>query len=231
MNHFEDESFLPEENVDFNDPPKMVWISVNQAYELLWPENPKEHDLGAIAESIELNGFQELPKYDATLGGIKAGNGRIEALYLMEREGKPLPRGLGTDKQTGDWVMPILIGVDAASVNLARLYAIDSNNLSLQGGTGLTAIDASRMYDTEKYLSLIKELAEEDALPVSIDEEDAALLLEKLLKEDTEEKEQFLENSYTIKIKLNEEQMSIWTRLKKEKRINSDTDLVLSFLR
>jgi hypothetical protein len=154
------------------DEPRQVWIRVRDAEKLILPENPKRHDMGALISSIVRYGFQEVAKYDATVGGVKAGNGRIEALGLMEREGRPVPRGIAVERETGAWVMPMTIGVDARSRSEAFTYLIDSNNLVMAGGD-LDGFDMARLWDAS-YVKLLEGL---DELPVSVDPETLGALM------------------------------------------------------
>jgi hypothetical protein len=157
------------------DPPKLIWIRVKDAVALLWPDNPKQHDIGSVILSIQKYGIQEIPKYDATLGAIKAGNGRVECLFQMERDRMPVPRGIG-QTESGDWVMPLLVGTDAQSVAVAKAYAIDSNNLTVTGGN-LSVEDIARLWKNDGYLNILKEVAAEGELPFSVSGDDIDFLM------------------------------------------------------
>ena len=162
---------IPEEKLQLKDAPSLIWIKVGTALKYLWEGNPKLHDIGAVVVSIDKHGFQEIPKFDKHIG-IKAGNGRVEALAWMEKDGNyDLPRGLAKIKGNGEWVMPLLMGTDAKSVDLAKSYAVDSNNLVLSGGD-FSAYDQARAWDEESYFPLLKSLADAGALPVSVDGDD-----------------------------------------------------------
>ena len=161
---------IPEEKLQLKDAPSLIWIKVGTALKYLWGENPKLHNIGDIAESIKKHGFQEIPKFDKHIG-IKAGNGRVEALAWMEKDGNyDLPRGLAKI-EGGEWVMPLLMGTDAESVDLAKSYAVDSNNLVLSGGD-FSVYDQARAWDEDGYFPLLKSLADADALPISVDGDD-----------------------------------------------------------
>jgi len=171
---------VTEEQMTMKDPPRLVWIPVREAVNLLWNENPKLHDLGAIGQSIGKYGFQELPRFDINLinllggkGAIKAGNGRIEALAQMEKAGESLPRGLAHDHE-GRWVMPLLIGTDAETLAQAVAYAVDSNNLTLSGGD-FTAFDMKRLWDSDAYLKVLTSLGQDEELPVTVSGDDLDL--------------------------------------------------------
>lgn len=202
---------VAQENLEFRDPPQILWIPVQKAAQLLWSENPKLHDIGALVQSIEKYGFQELPRFDIHLpnvsggeGAIKAGNGRIETLAAMERDSYQLPRGLAQDKNSAAWVMPILAGTDADSLNSARAYAIDSNNLTLSGGD-FTAFDISRLWNTDAYVKMLKALGDENEFTISVDAEtlDSLLSMENLVPRnlyDSKEDERVNENEQGITI-------------------------------
>ena len=105
---------------------------------VLFDGNPKLHSIGDIAESIRRYGFKEAVRWEPKLndgnGGIVAGNGRITALQFMCRQKAPLPRGIQQDPDTGEWLVPVIFGVDAESEMQAQAYAIDTNNLVVTGG-------------------------------------------------------------------------------------------------
>jgi len=174
---------LEEIKVILEDAPRLIWVLVSYAYSKLWTGNVKLHDLGELMNSIETYGWQELPKYDATLGAIKAGNGRIEALYMMEREKMNCPRGVAV-VETGEWAMAIICGVDAESEEMAISYAIDSNNITMLGGD-FTAVDQSRMWGKE-YVDVLEYLKEKDAVPVSVGDDNIDELIKALGKSKSE---------------------------------------------
>lgn len=173
---------LTDKQISVVDPPRQIWISVSQAIQLLWADNPKLHDMGNVVESIKRHGFQELPKFDINLqnvsggvGAIKAGNGRIEGLNWMEKQADDVLRGVGVIKDTGGWAIPIITGTDAESAAAAEAYAIDSNNLTMMGGD-FVGIDFMRMWDEDAYIRMLEKLGDDGALPVSVDGDDLDFL-------------------------------------------------------
>jgi len=163
------------EQIESQEVPRIAWVEVQKALNFIYDRNPKQHDLDGICESIKKYGWQELPKYDVQLGAIKAGNGRVAALAQMENSGESRPRGIAKHKESGAWIVPILCGIDAASDIEAKSYLIDSNNLTLMGGD-FTALDITRAYDNS-YLDILEELAEQNALPISVDGNDLEFLI------------------------------------------------------
>jgi hypothetical protein len=166
---------LNEAELELNDPPQIRWVLVRDVLQYLWRDNPKLHNIGDVINSIKEHGYQELCKYDVNLpnvqggtGAWKAGNGRVEALDWMERDGSyELPRGLGRAKD-GSWACPGLFGTDAKSKAAAEAYGVDSNNLVLSGGD-FSAFDHLRLWDDTKYLELVTSMAQDNEFPVTVD--------------------------------------------------------------
>jgi hypothetical protein len=131
-----------------------------------WPRNVKKHDIGALVESIRRYGMIDPPKFDATLGALVYGNGRDEALEWMHAQGDEPPRGVKVDTD-GMWLIPIKVGIDAATVEEAEASALDHNNLTLSGGD-FTAWDMSKLWG-EGYTDVLAGLATADALPITVD--------------------------------------------------------------
>lgn len=155
------------------DTPTIRWIKVREAVGMLWEDNPKEHDIGAICESIQRYGIKELPVYDKRLnggkGGIQAGNGRIEALWRMEKAGDyKVPRGILVT-EANEWLVPVIEGVDGVDEAEAVGYAIDSNNLVMAGGE-FSPYEVSKLWGGN-YLEVLESLYKKKKLPVSVDGE------------------------------------------------------------
>jgi len=135
-----------------------------------WDRNAKRHDIGALAESITRHGFRDPPAYDPALnageGGIVEGNGRGDALSAMQAQGQSAPRGVVVEG--GAWLVPVLFGVDAPSQAAAEAYGVAHNNLTMAGGD-FTDLDMAGMWEPEGYAALLRSLAEQGEIPVSID--------------------------------------------------------------
>jgi len=135
-----------------------------------WDRNAKRHDLGALAASITRHGFRDPPAYDPALnageGGIVEGNGRGDALSAMQAQGQSAPRGVVVEG--GAWLVPVLFGVDAPSQAAAEAYGVAHNNLTMAGGD-FTDLDMAGMWEPEGYAALLRSLAEQGEIPVSID--------------------------------------------------------------
>jgi hypothetical protein len=140
-----------------------------------WDENPKRHDLDALVRSIETHGFGDPAKYDSALDALVYGNGRTEALERMRKQGKEPPRGIGVTED-GDWAVPVVFGVDAASKAAAVAFAIDHNNLTLLGG-GLAVEDLLQIWDETALQKVLGDLPDAGALLASLNQEDIDALL------------------------------------------------------
>ncbi len=147
---------------------RLEYVPLDQV--VLWEDNPKLHDIGAMAEAFGEHGFKDPAKYEPHLnsgkGGLGHGNGRGATLKWMKRQGQKPPRGVAV-LEDGRWAMPVLFGVDAASEAAAKAYAVDHNNLTMAGGN-FSTWDMARMWD-DGYDDLMLELAAEDSLPVTVD--------------------------------------------------------------
>jgi hypothetical protein len=147
----------------------LKYIRISEAE--LFDTNAKLHNLDQIIQSIARYGFKSACKWESTLnkgrGGIVAGNGRVEALRVMEERGDELPIGIAQD-ETGEWCVPVLFGVEAESEAIARAYALDDNNLTLLGGD-LELADLKKLYNQELLMLELEELAKSGDLPVTFD--------------------------------------------------------------
>jgi len=164
---------------------RLIWVRVQDARALIWRDNLKLHDIGSVMSSIARYGWQDKPRYDETLGAIKHGNGRIEALALMEEspDYKTPPRGIALEKESGAWCMQLEVGVDAKSLGEAKAYALDANNLTVMGGdAGLAEVMAMWGQGFENQLL---DLANTGDLPVSIDADDVDAILNQVKADST----------------------------------------------
>jgi hypothetical protein len=150
---------------------------------LHWERNPKRHDHGAICQSFKKHGFKDPPKFEPKLnggrGGMVEGNGRTHVLREMKNAGESPPRGVLATKD--DWFIPVLFGVDAESERAAESYGVDHNNLVMHGGD-FSAYDVSKLWDETAYAALLTDMAQFDALPVSVDGDDVDALIESIAR-------------------------------------------------
>jgi hypothetical protein len=144
------------ENILVEDAHEINWVLVRDAYANRWKQNAKLHDIGSIIQSIEKYGFKDFPKFDKTLNAIQCGNGRIEALWLMERDHYGVPRGIGIT-QDGLWALPVIFGTDDKDVYSAKLYALDHNNITMTGGD-FTPEDIAKLWNRPLMLSVLEEV-------------------------------------------------------------------------
>ena len=139
---------------------RLEYLPVVEAYSLIYKNNMKLHDIGAICASIAHHGFKGAVHYDETLGAIDDGNGRVEALYMMMCDGWDVPRGIVVEEETA---------------HRAMAYVFDANNLNLLGGD-MNVDDTMRMYEKDALAQLL-ELGAAGELPVSVDGDDLDVLL------------------------------------------------------
>lgn len=143
-------------------------------------KNPKKHDVGALVTSIRRYGFRDAPIFDATLGALVAGHGRLKALDELQKQGGDPPAGIRVGAVAGrrapDWLVPVQLGVDAKSAAEAQAFLIDHNALTVAGGDG--GPDAIfDLYDHDGLAELLKEAGEAGEMPVTLDGDDLDALL------------------------------------------------------
>jgi hypothetical protein len=93
----------------------------------------------------------------------------------MRQAGKEPPRGIGV-LDDGEWAVPVIFGVDAASKGAAMTFAIDHNNLTLIGG-GLGIEDVLQIWDEEGLQRVLREIPDAGALLASLSSTDLDALL------------------------------------------------------
>lgn len=144
---------------DDEQPLRLKYIPLSVAVGWFWTANPKLHDIPTLAASLTRYGFQDPPKFDATLNGGKGafsyGNGRVAALRYLHQIGEEPPRGIAfLDEEDDEWVLPVLFGLDLASEAVAHAFGVDHNNLTL-GGSVFTELDAVRLWDRPLFAKLL----------------------------------------------------------------------------
>lgn len=111
---------------------RIEYIALTELLTRLHPQNPKQHDLGAIIESYKHHGFVASGVLDDRTGLFLAGHGRVEALSMMKRQGMEMPRGI----QNGgdDWLVPVQVGYESKSDAAALAYLAADNKITELGG-------------------------------------------------------------------------------------------------
>lgn len=97
-----------------------------------WPRNPKDHDLEEIKKSFGRFGFVKPILVDEGSMKLVAGHGRIDSLKGIKEAGKAPPRGIKVEN--GNWLVPVLRGVEFANTKEAEAYLLADNRLGEIGG-------------------------------------------------------------------------------------------------
>ncbi len=95
--------------------------------------NPKDHDIGAIHESMNRFGFTSPLLMNEATGKLVAGHGRVEALTQKKQFNEEPPANIKVDED-GDWLIPIIRGVSFKDENEAQAYLLADNRLVELGG-------------------------------------------------------------------------------------------------
>lgn len=159
---------------------RIQYVKLDDALGWLWGRNPKKHDIEEIAASILRYGFRDPSIYDATLGGIAAGNGRIEAVDWIRGQGHAAPVGIATDSER-NWFVPLVFGLDAESQAVAEAFGIDHNNLTMAGA--FDTVDMIALWDSEKLADLLVSIRNEGLETVTVDNDAVDALLLELARE------------------------------------------------
>jgi hypothetical protein len=96
------------------------------------PQNPKEHDIGGIHESVKRFGYVTPIVIDEATGYIIEGHGRLETLQQKKHAGNPPPTGIHEKK--GSWLVPVVRGISFDGEHDAQAYLIAANRLTELGG-------------------------------------------------------------------------------------------------
>lgn len=145
------------------------------------PRNPKDHDLGAIAESFSSFGFVDPIILDETTNTVVAGHGRKRTLEAKWHQRERPPARIKTDPVTGEWLVPVVRGIGFPDDKKRDGFLIASNRLVMLGGflqhelvdflRGLAeqAALAGTGYDGDDVDAMVKRLAEEASYATQYD--------------------------------------------------------------
>lgn len=135
-----------------------------------WPGNPKEHDLGAIAQSMLRFGFRDPIGVNRADNFIEEGHGRLDTLQALKTQHRNPPRFIRV--QNDEWFVPVLYFEDDALT--AHGYALAHNRTQELGGG----------YDQAALRAALEEQARYGLLPgTGFDSDDLAALNRRLSEE------------------------------------------------
>jgi hypothetical protein len=97
------------------------------------PTNPKDHDLGALAESLKRFGFVAPMGMNEETGLLLFGHGRLDELEDLRLRGEPVPDNIKVDPADGMWMAPVIHGIHMTEAE-GRAYVIADNRLVELGG-------------------------------------------------------------------------------------------------
>jgi len=94
--------------------------------------NPKDHDLGVIYQSINRFGFTNPIMLNESTGKLLAGHGRLQALKLIKDANEPVPDRIV--EEDGRWMVPVIKGINIDNPAEAQAYLLADNRLTELGG-------------------------------------------------------------------------------------------------
>ena len=96
--------------------------------------NPKDHDIGQIYQSMKRFGFTSPVMLNEKTGKLLAGHGRLETLAMFKRSGDKPPERIRVREEDGEWLVPVLRGINFDSDVEAQSYLLADNRLTEIGG-------------------------------------------------------------------------------------------------
>ena len=96
--------------------------------------NPKDHDIGQIYQSMKRFGFTSPVMLNEQTGKLLAGHGRLETLAMFKKGGDKPPERIRVREEDGEWLVPILRGINFDSDVEAQAYLLADNRLTELGG-------------------------------------------------------------------------------------------------
>jgi len=115
--------------------------------------NPKDHDIGQIYQSIKRFGFTQPIMMNENTGKLLAGHGRLQTLQQMKDGGEKLPKRI-KEGEDGNWLVPVLKGISFEDDMEAQAYLIADNRLTELGGWNTGELVESLQEMVETGLSL-----------------------------------------------------------------------------
>lgn len=97
-----------------------------------YPRNPKDHDVGAISQSVDRFGFKMPPAIDEKSGFLFAGHGRLDTLLQKRRAKEAAPEGVV--EREGKWLIPVIRGLSFKNKKELEAYIVADNRTSEIGG-------------------------------------------------------------------------------------------------
>ena len=96
--------------------------------------NPKDHDIGQIYQSMKRFGFTSPIMMNEITGKLLAGHGRLETLAMFKKGGDTPPDRIRVREEDGEWLVPVLRGINFDSDVEAQAYLLADNRLTELGG-------------------------------------------------------------------------------------------------
>lgn len=122
-------TFVYNRNMD----PKVTLEPLDELLSRHHPDNPKDHDIGAIIESIDEFGFVRNVMMNETDGLLLYGHGTTTALEMMRSSGEyEIPKRI-SERDDGMWLIPTDRGVELDPLTAKRYVVADNRDAELGG--------------------------------------------------------------------------------------------------
>ena len=136
--------------VDQVDERRVVYMRLSEIVPA--PRNAKRHAADKIERSLSRFGIADLPVLDERTERLVSGHGRVERLRSMQSAGRPAPRGVDVEPESGEWRVPVLRGWASETDADAEAYLVAANATTLAGD-----------WDEDELAMMMRSLADIDA--------------------------------------------------------------------
>ena len=112
-------------------PVRIEYMPLADLVERFHPDNPKDHSISDITNSMMTLGYREPVMIDERSGLLAAGHGRLKTLSSMYQQQMDVPQDIQVNGD--DWMVPVVRGSEFTAEQL-QAYLVASNELTMAGG-------------------------------------------------------------------------------------------------
>lgn len=116
------------------DTPVIAYVPLSDLLNNEAERNPKDHDIGEMVQSLRRFGFVMPGLQNAKTGRVVVGHGRARALEELKRANAAPPKRIMVRPEDGEWLVPVVHGVEFATDEEAEAYLLADNKLTERGG-------------------------------------------------------------------------------------------------
>jgi DNA modification methylase len=181
---------------------RIEYMRLDEFISRFHPDNPKEHDVGALSVLMAKFGFADLPAIDETSGKVCYGHGRGKTLLANMKAKNQPPENVRVDED-GMWSLPVVRGlVNLEDEHQLKAFLIGHNRSGELGG-----------WHEDKLAELLQELGEFDTElfeSTGYDSDDLALMLAEFAPEPVADPGAQIDRAAELQEKWGVQQGDLW---------------------